>query len=57
MNNPVNSATSAVKNNVDTKVMWSTVAGIAVFGGLVFLAGKSGFGPLKQAAQIAKGAK
>lgn len=57
MSNPVTGATAAVKRNVDTKIMVSTAAGVALFGLVTFLAVKSGIKPLRDVAAVAKGGK
>ena len=49
------SPVQAVTRNVDTKIVVSVVAGIALFGAITYVAVRSGVGPLKQVAKVAKG--
>lgn len=51
------SAVDKVKNSVDMKTVFSVVAGMGLFGGIVYLAVKSGVKPLKTAASVVKGGK
>lgn len=43
--------------NVDTKVVVSTVIGGVVLGGMIYFATRSGLKPLQQAAKVAAGGK
>jgi len=49
--------TDTITKNIDAKTVVSVVAGMAVFGGIIFLAVKSGVKPLKAAANVVKGGK
>lgn len=45
------------KENVDTKVVVSTVIGGVVLGGMIYFATRSGLKPLQKAAKVAAGGK
>jgi hypothetical protein len=51
------SAVDKVRKSFDAKTVFSVVAGMALFGGIVYLAVKSGVKPLKAAAIVVKGGK
>jgi len=53
----LNQQLQTIKNNIDPKTVTSVVVGLAVFGGIVYAAVRTGIAPLKQAAEIAKGGK
>lgn len=44
-------------DNVDTKVVVSTIIGGVVLGGMIYFATRSGLKPLQQAAKVAAGGK
>jgi len=52
----MNGAVQGLTRNINVTTVVSVVAGMAVFGGIMYVAVKSGIKPLKKAASIAKGA-
>lgn len=51
------SAVDKFKSSVDMKTVFSVVAGMGLFGTIVYMAVKSGVKPLQTAASVAKGGK
>ncbi|MFC6631666.1 hypothetical protein [Microbulbifer taiwanensis] len=52
--NPINTATSAAKDNFDMKIAFSAFAGVAALGAVAYLLNKTGVKPLQTAANVAK---
>ena len=44
-----------LKNHIDTKVMVSSAAGVALFGAAIWAAKKTGVSPVKKVAKVAQG--
>lgn len=53
-NGIVQKSKTFARNNIDTKIVTSTVVSAFVLGGLVYAMKKSGFKPLAKAANLAK---
>ena len=53
----MNQQLTQLKNNIDAKTVTSVVVGMAVFGGIMYAAVRTGIKPLKTAAEVAKGGK
>jgi hypothetical protein len=52
----LNQQLQQLKNNIDAKTVTSVVVGMAVFGGIMYAAVRTGIKPLQTAAKVAKGA-
>lgn len=53
----MNEQLAKIKANIDAKTVTSVVVGMAVFGGIVYAAVRSGIKPLQTVAKAAQGGK